>query len=250
MKRLSLALTTGIILVMVVFMGGCSGTLSTKQLSTPKSEAGSTSSVSSHAQTATVAASISSDDAKKATNATATSNKTTTSSASASSKSEKGSADSTRKSSSKKPSRTHEGTASTSGSEAKTPTVQKPSSSTSSKITVTVSVDCKTAVEKGYKEALALTSTGNLASKTVTLAKDASVYDALKASGLSIGAESTNMGTYVYAISSLREKACGSKSGWLYSVNGTFISDSCDSAHLKNGDTVRWRYTCDSGKDL
>lgn len=248
MKRLSLALTTGIILVMVVFIGGCSGTLSTKQLSTPKSEAGSTSSASSHAQTATATASTSSADEEKTASTSATSKKITTSSAS--SKSEKSSADSTHKSSSKKPSRTHEGTASTSGSESKTPTVQKPSSSTSSKITVTVSVDCKTAVEKGYKEALALTSTGNLASKTVTLAKDASVYDALKASGLSIGAESTNMGTYVYAISSLREKACGSKSGWLYSVNGTFISDSCDSAHLKNGDTVRWRYTCDSGKDL
>lgn len=130
------------------------------------------------------------------------------------------------------------------------PSPSKKPSSESKKITITVTVDCKTAVAKGYKEALALTSSGTLAHKTVTLNKGASVFDALKASGLSIGAETSAMGTYVYAISSLREKDCGSKSGWLYSINGAFVSDSCDSAKLHDGDSVRWRYTCDSGKDL
>ena len=124
------------------------------------------------------------------------------------------------------------------------------SSSEDKKITVTVSVDCKTAVEAGHKEALALTKSGTLAYKTLTLAKGSSAFDALKASGLSVSSHEGAMGVYVYAISSLKEKDCGSKSGWLYSVNGRYIGDSCDSTTLKNGDILRWRYTCNGGKDV
>lgn len=124
------------------------------------------------------------------------------------------------------------------------------STTASEKITVTVSVDCKTAVAAGYEQATSISSSGSLAHKTVTLPKGSSAFDALKATGLSVGSESTSMGTYVYSIASLREKECGSMSGWLYLVNGRTLSKSCDSAILQSGDSVSWRYTCNGGKDI
>ncbi len=144
-------------------------------------------------------------------------------------------------SSSKSPSSTPSGAASSKSPESAEPTG----------ITVTLSVDCKTAVAQGNETALAIAGDGvMLSGRKITLDKGASAYDALKKSGLVVGARSSALGQYVYSISSLREKACGAKSGWLYSVNGTFPSDSCGKCTLKDGDVVRFQYTCDDGKDL
>ena len=92
---------------------------------------------------------------------------------------------------------------------------------------------------------------GMLVPKTqLTLDKGATVYDALKTGDLVVGAKSTAFGTYVYAIQSLAEKACGGQSGWLFEVNGTIANTSCSSYVLQDGDIVRWVYTCDGGKDV
>lgn len=118
-------------------------------------------------------------------------------------------------------------------------------------ITVTISVDCKTAVNEGYAAAEAISSSGTiLGNKSITLKKGASVYDALKQTGLVVGSSTSGMGTYVYSIQSLAEKACGPGSGWLYMVNGSFPQTSCSKYELKDGDRVKWRYTCNDGKDL
>ncbi len=55
---------------------------------------------------------------------------------------------------------------------------------------------------------------------------------------------------YIRGIHQLYEKDCGSRSGWMYSVNGTFPNYGCDKYTLKNGDKIKWSYTCDLGNDL
>ena len=118
-------------------------------------------------------------------------------------------------------------------------------------VTVTISVECKTATEKGNSVALAVSSNGIiLAPKKLTLKKSATVYDALSATGLIIGSNSSAMGTYVYSIQSLAEKMCGGTSGWLYFVNDKCISLSSSSCVLKDGDNICWKYSCDNGNDL
>lgn len=118
-------------------------------------------------------------------------------------------------------------------------------------ITVTILVDCKTAVEKGDSVAEAISSAGTIfGTRSITLKKDATVYDALKKTGLVIGSSTSGMGVYVYSIQSLAENACGPGSGWLYSVNGKFHQTSCSNYRLKDGDKIQWRYTCNNGKDM
>ncbi len=120
-----------------------------------------------------------------------------------------------------------------------------------STITVYMSVNCQKAIEKNNEIALAIAPDGVILNKkSFSLNKGASVYDLLKESDLIIGAKGTAMGYYVYSIQSLAEKACGAKSGWIYSVNGTVPSKSCSNYTLKDNDVVCWQYTCDNGNDL
>lgn len=118
-------------------------------------------------------------------------------------------------------------------------------------VTITLSIDCRRAVEQGNRVAQAVAPDGVLLAETrLTLDRDATAYDALKASGLVIGARTGAFGAYVYAIQSLAEKACGGESGWLYQVNGEVMSTGSSSYRLQDGDIVRWVYTCDGGKDV
>lgn len=55
---------------------------------------------------------------------------------------------------------------------------------------------------------------------------------------------------YIEGIAQIYEKDCGTKSGWMYCVNGTFPNYGCSDYKLKNGDVVEWRYTCDLGADI
>ena len=103
------------------------------------------------------------------------------------------------------------------------------SSSADSKITVTVTVD-GSAVGAGSSSA------------SVALASGSSVYDALKATGVSINATDTQYGIYVAAIGGLAEKDSDGTSGWMYSVNGVTIMTSCANYTLKDGDTIVWHY--------
>ena len=36
----------------------------------------------------------------------------------------------------------------------------------------------------------------------------------------------------------------------MYSVNGVYVQKSCKQLKLADGDVVKWRYTCNNGKDL
>ena len=75
-------------------------------------------------------------------------------------------------------------------------------------------------------------------SGTITLNKGSTVYDALKATGVSISGNST----YVKAINGLAEKQVSPGSGWMYDVNGSTPMKPCGKYTLNNGDNIRWYY--------
>lgn len=77
---------------------------------------------------------------------------------------------------------------------------------------------------------------------TLTFEKGATVYDALCATGLSVRAVASPMGAYIAAIGGLAEKEHGPMSGWMYYVNGNYISTSCDACVLSDGDSISWFY--------
>lgn len=123
----------------------------------------------------------------------------------------------------------------------------KPTPTPDPVIYVSISVDCETADAKGPE-----TGYGGwlLGATTVELSPGASVYDALMQTGLTVGASSSSMGMYVYSIGGISEKDYGGKSGWMYSVNGSYPGKSCSAYTLSDGDVIQWRYTCNGGKDL
>ncbi|MDD6730540.1 MAG: DUF4430 domain-containing protein [Eggerthellaceae bacterium] len=104
-------------------------------------------------------------------------------------------------------------------------------------ITVTVTIDASNAhkVNASYPS--------SMGSKQVTVPAGASVYDALKAMGASIGGSST----YVSSINGLAEKACGSGSGWMYKVNGVYPNYACGKYKLQGGESIVWAYTVTKG---
>lgn len=79
-------------------------------------------------------------------------------------------------------------------------------------------------------------------SGTFTFNEGATVYDALRALGLSVNAYGTSYGTYVAAIGGLAEKEHGGTSGWMYSVNGATPMTACNNYVLSNGANVVWYY--------
>ena len=89
-------------------------------------------------------------------------------------------------------------------------------------------------------------SGGVIVSKTIELEKGATVYDALK----KVCPDAKEQGGYVYKIGQLSEQDMGKLSGWMYSINGTYVQVGCKQKTLSDGDVVRWRYTCDGGADI
>lgn len=55
---------------------------------------------------------------------------------------------------------------------------------------------------------------------------------------------------YIEGIANIYEFDCGELSGWMYKVNDWYPNYGCSRYVIKNGDTVEWNYTCDSGRDL
>ncbi len=55
---------------------------------------------------------------------------------------------------------------------------------------------------------------------------------------------------YIEGIHQIYEKDCGSKSGWMFKVNGIYPSEGCSSYKVKNGDKIEFVYTCNLGNDV
>jgi hypothetical protein len=54
---------------------------------------------------------------------------------------------------------------------------------------------------------------------------------------------------YVEGIGNLYEFDCGSRSGWVFSVNGVHQGIGCSAYTLADGDVIVFNYTCDLGAD-
>ena len=132
------------------------------------------------------------------------------------------------------PSKSSDSGSSSAGSSASSGS-SKSSSSAKKNIKVTVFVDASNAADAGYA--------ATLYRDTITLKKGSTAYDALQATGLAIGGNST----YVTSIGGLAEKQLGKTSGWMYEVNGTTPMTSCGNCKLSDGDTLRWYYVTSYG---
>ena len=55
--------------------------------------------------------------------------------------------------------------------------------------------------------------------------------------------------TYIEGINNIYEFDCGELSGWLYKVNGEFVSLGCDSVKVNNSDKIEFVFSCDLGRD-
>lgn len=95
-----------------------------------------------------------------------------------------------------------------------------------------------------------------LAPVTVDLTEGESVFDLLRRltrdQGIHMEFSNTPVynSAYIEGIGNLYEFDCGSLSGWVYRVNGTFPNYGCSSFQLRDGDVVEWLYSCDLGKDV
>lgn len=141
------------------------------------------------------------------------------------------------------------------------------------KLRCTISIDCSTILDnmsklKNGKEFFVPSDGKILKTVTIEFEQGETVFDILKracannhcsgncqycqSSGIqleysySAGYDSY----YVEGIHQIYEKDCGSKSGWMFKVNGVYPNYGCSSYKVKNGDKIEWLYTCDLGEDI
>ena len=113
-------------------------------------------------------------------------------------------------------------------------------------------------IEKLDKEKMAvLPQNGIIFPKTKVIFYDGeSVFNVLirelKKKGIHIDFVNTPMYNTVYikGISNLYERDCGELSGWIYMVNDKVPGCGCSQYTLKNGDKIKFVYTCALGKDV
>ncbi|MCD7828057.1 MAG: DUF4430 domain-containing protein, partial [Clostridiales bacterium] len=132
---------------------------------------------------------------------------------------------------------------------------------TENKNVVTISISCGTILNNSSKlktgKELFVPSDGIILNEyPIEFSQNITAFDVLKQAcdENDIQLEfsySGGFGTYyIEGINQLYEKDCGSKSGWMYSVNGVFPSVGCSSYTLETGDIVAFVYTCDNGEDV
>lgn len=126
---------------------------------------------------------------------------------------------------------------------------QQPTAPPQNTISVQVEISCAKAVgHSDLKAGIQLPSDGTLLHRvTLQIGKKESAFFATKTAceqaKLYFGFTSSAYGNYVNALGPLSEKDCGSKSGWLYSINGITPSKSADQYKLAEGDIIRWEFT-------
>ena len=141
------------------------------------------------------------------------------------------------------------------------------------KLRCTISIDCSTILNnkdnlKNGKDLFVPADGKILKTVTVEFEQGETVFDILKrvcannhcsgncqfcqSSGIQLEySYSGSYGNYyIEGIHQIYEKDCGSKSGWMFKVNGVFPNVGCSSYAVKNGDKIEWLYTCDLGEDI
>lgn len=140
-------------------------------------------------------------------------------------------------------------------------------------VTCTIEIECKKILENAEKlrpeKQAFLPSDGYILKKTsVTVKEGSSAFEVLKKvcgenvcpskcqyckkSGIQLEYIYSPQydSEYVRGIHQLYEKDCGTRSGWMYSVNGAFPNYGVNKYIVKNGDVIQFRYTCDLGEDF
>ena len=114
-----------------------------------------------------------------------------------------------------------------------------------------VSINCSTAVK--YKSSKRIKS-DILKNYRVSFNKGDTVFDLLKRAckenKIQFEYEGEGTSVYISGIDYLYEFDCGDLSGWEYSVNDEFPDVGCNAYHIKDGDNIKWLYTCDLGADV
>lgn len=145
---------------------------------------------------------------------------------------------------------------------AETTTKKAPAETTTKKQEeIYISVNCGTILNnmnklKDGKEYF-VPSNGVIMGKTgIKAQKDDTAFDILKRACEEQNIQfeysySAGFGTYyIEGINQIYEKDCGTKSGWLYKVNGVFPSEGSSSYKVKAGDVIEFVFTCDMGADV
>lgn len=139
--------------------------------------------------------------------------------------------------------------------------------------TCTISISCSEILEdmgslKKGKEAFVPSNGEILKAVTLEFSSGETVFDVLKrvcseyscadscqycqSSGIQLEYEFTPGydNYYIEGIHQIYEKDCGSKSGWMYKVNGVFPNCGCSDYTLKSGDKIEFVYTLNLGEDI
>ena len=125
----------------------------------------------------------------------------------------------------------------------------------------TISISCETVLNNldkldSDKHELIPADGWILPETTVTLYEGESVFDVLARTCKENKIHMEYMDTplydsaYIEGIGNLYEFDCGNESGWMYCVNDQFPNYGCSHHMLADGDVIRWRYTCDLGRDV
>lgn len=128
----------------------------------------------------------------------------------------------------------------------------------------TLSITCKTLLKPENKKVAISNGKGDMIpsdgviykTKKVKFYKNESVFDVLlretKANKIHMEYVMTPAynSNYIEGINNLYEFDGGELSGWMYSVNGWFPNYGCSRYKLKDGDSIKWVYTCDLGRDV
>lgn len=120
---------------------------------------------------------------------------------------------------------------------------------------VTLSIECTTILNNmsklkpGYQDFIPA-SGYILPMMEIEIQEEESVLSVLERACKLNGIKLSARNGYVSEIGNIGEYVCGNLSGWMYSVNGAFINQSASQKILQDGDTIKWMYTCDNGRDL
>lgn len=125
----------------------------------------------------------------------------------------------------------------------------------------TIYISCATVLShmdnlKAGKEAIVPENGWLLGTVSVELQEGDTVFDVLQrvtkqyGIALEFSVSPVYNTAYIEGIGNLYERDCGTGSGWLYAVNGSFPSVGCSDYTLSDGDSIAWLYTCEMGADL
>lgn len=125
----------------------------------------------------------------------------------------------------------------------------------------TVSIECSTLLSNldslaSEKRALVPADGVILGEVSVELNEGDTVYDVLRRvcseNNIRLEASFTAAynSAYIEGIANLYQLDCGTRSGWMYRVNGVYPNCGCSGYTLSSGDVIEWRYTCDLGYDI